>query len=108
MNDISNLPYIDAVIKETMRWHASLPPGLAHSSSEDDEYDGYLIPKGTVVIPNVWSIAFEPNETYDPQELNPERWLHPSENAIDRSGWAFGFGRRYAAFVLYFERSASC
>ena len=28
--------------------------GIPHMSSEDDEYDGYFIPKGTLIIGNVW------------------------------------------------------
>lgn len=72
-NDRLNLPYINAVIKETMRWQQVTPLGLhfpsceiqtvnnpiillgfGHTSSEADEYDGYFIPKGTIVIGNGW------------------------------------------------------
>ncbi|EMD36018.1 hypothetical protein CERSUDRAFT_115946 [Gelatoporia subvermispora B] len=94
IGDIPNLPYIDAVVKEAMRWHPSLPLGAAHTVSEDDEYEGYFIPKGTAVLANVWSIAFEPNEKYDPQKFIPERFLDPLQPVVDPSAWAFGFGRR--------------
>ncbi|EMD36014.1 hypothetical protein CERSUDRAFT_96238 [Gelatoporia subvermispora B] len=94
INDIPNLPYVEAVINETMRWHPSVPLGVPHCSFEDDEYEGYFIPKGTVVIPNVWSIAFEPNDKYNPQEFIPERFLDHAQPALDPSVWAFGFGRR--------------
>ncbi|OCH84169.1 cytochrome P450 [Obba rivulosa] len=94
IEDMPNLPYINAVIKETMRWHPSLPLGIPHRSSEDDAYKGYFIPKSTVVLPNVWAVAFEPNEKYDPQEFLPDRFLDASQPAVDPSIWVFGFGRR--------------
>ncbi|OCH91972.1 cytochrome P450 [Obba rivulosa] len=94
IEDRSRLPYVNALIKETMRWHPAVPLGVAHRNSEDDEYEGYFIPKSTLVIPNVWAIAFEPNEKYDPQAFLPERFLDPSQPTVDPSMWAFGFGRR--------------
>lgn len=72
-SDRPSLPYINALIKECMRWQgiANLGKykanirilggmnlfdsiGLAHSLSEDDEYEGYFIPKGTIVMGNTW------------------------------------------------------
>lgn len=52
--DRTKLSYIDCVVWECLRWNPVLPLGLAHLVSEDDEYGGYLIPKGTSVLPNVW------------------------------------------------------
>jgi len=70
-NDRPYLPYVNAIIKETMRWQLVLPlgkrffdvllqlfimTGFAHMATEDDEYDGYFIPKGTAVIGAVWYV----------------------------------------------------
>ena len=71
--DRKDLPYIDCVVSECLRWnpgrprphggfsgslHActllATPIGIAHSITEDDEYRGYRIPKGATVLPNVW------------------------------------------------------
>jgi cytochrome P450 len=52
--DRSELPYIDCIAWECLRWHPVLPLGVAHFVSEDDEYDGYFIPGGTSVLPNIW------------------------------------------------------
>lgn len=52
------LPYIDALIKEVLRWNSALPLGVPHVCTEDDEYSGYKIPKGAVVLPNVWCVIF--------------------------------------------------
>ncbi|EMD36008.1 hypothetical protein CERSUDRAFT_96232 [Gelatoporia subvermispora B] len=101
IEDKSSLPYVGALIKETMRWHPVVPLGVPHRSSEDDEYKVYFIPKSTVVIPNVCisdalsrAVALEPNEKYDPHSFLPERFLDPSEPTIDPALWAFGFSRR--------------
>ena len=69
------LPYINAVIKESMRWHLVAPTGgpffiiiihcatiltgskaVPHMATNDDEYDGYYIPKGTIMLGNSWSV----------------------------------------------------
>lgn len=55
LRDIDSLPYINAIIKETLRWKTAAPLGVPHRSSEDDVYDGKIIPAGTVVIGNAWS-----------------------------------------------------
>ena len=45
-NDRENLPYIQAVILETLRWKPVVPLNTPHAVIEDDEYEGYFIPKG--------------------------------------------------------------
>lgn len=57
-SDRSQLPYIDAVLRESLRWQQVLPMGVAHALIADDEYRGYFIPKGTVVIANQWFVPF--------------------------------------------------
>ena len=54
LSDSSSLPYLNALIKELLRWHPALILGLPHSTLADDEYNGYFIPEGTLLIPNVW------------------------------------------------------
>ena len=48
MADRDALPYLNAILKETMRWHTAVPLGLFHMSTADDEYNGYFIPNGTI------------------------------------------------------------
>ena len=56
VKDRGNLPYIEAVLKEAFRWHPIAPMGLPHLVTEDDVYQGYLIPKGAIIIPNLWFV----------------------------------------------------
>lgn len=49
--DYELLPYIRAIILETLRWVPVLPLGVAHAASADDHYEGYFIPKGTTIVP---------------------------------------------------------
>jgi len=61
--DREKLPFIDCVVWECLRWNPVLPLGLAHLVSEDDEYRGYFIPKGTSILPNVWLALYIPEFT---------------------------------------------
>ncbi|KAI0704552.1 cytochrome P450 [Earliella scabrosa] len=96
ISDRARLPYVNAIIRETMRWHPALPLSIARCTSEDDVYEGYDIPKGTIVMPNVWAIAFEKRGPYDPHAFVPERFLdsNPDNVPVDPASWAFGFGKR--------------
>ena len=51
-DDREALVYVNAIIKEGLRWHTMLPLGVAHRTVEDDELQGYFIPAGTIVTPN--------------------------------------------------------
>jgi cytochrome P450 len=88
-DDTSSLPYVNAFIKEVLRWRP-VAPMVAHSALQDDEYRGYHIPKGATIIGNQWAINLDDKGFQDPYEFKPERWLqHP-----DQPFCVFGFGRR--------------
>lgn len=52
--DRENLPYVDALVKEVFRWHPVAPMAGAHTSTQDDIFDGYFIPKGSTILANIW------------------------------------------------------
>jgi cytochrome P450 len=52
--DRPRLTYIDAIVKEVMRCSQVLPLGNGHMTTEDDVHEGYFIPKGSVIYPNIW------------------------------------------------------
>ncbi|KLO09945.1 cytochrome P450 [Schizopora paradoxa] len=96
LSDRPSLPYLDAVIKETLRWNVAAPLSLPRATGEDDEYNGYFIPKGAVIFPNVWQMCHDPSLYHDSFAFKPERFL-PSggrEPELDPRNFAFGFGRR--------------
>ena len=53
--DRKSLVYIEAVVKEALRWHNVTPLGIAHVTREDDEFGGYFVPAGSVMVSNIWS-----------------------------------------------------
>ncbi|CAK8565209.1 unnamed protein product [Lathyrus sativus] len=98
--DIPNLPYLQAVIKETFRLHPSTPLSLPRIASESCEIFGYHIPKGATVLVNVWAIARDPKQWDDPLMFKPERFLPNGDKCdVDIKGndfevIPFGAGRR--------------
>ncbi|XP_006464041.1 hypothetical protein AGABI2DRAFT_226079 [Agaricus bisporus var. bisporus H97] len=97
-SDASNLPYVNALIREVFRWQPISPIALPHRSTEDDIFEGYFIPKGSIMIPNSWIFLHDVKTFPNPTEFIPERFLTPSgvldTNVLDPFDVAFGYGRR--------------
>lgn len=94
--DIPKLQFLIAVIKETMRLHATSPLLLPHRSEVDIEICGFNIPKHTRILINVWQISRDPAYWEEPEKFKPERF---SNSEIDFQGRhccfiPFGAGRR--------------
>lgn len=53
-SDRSRLSYVDALVKEVLRWGSIIPFGAPHRVCENDVHAGLLIPKGSIIIPNIW------------------------------------------------------
>jgi cytochrome P450 len=54
MDDIPDLPYIRACVKESLRWMPTVILGVPHAVLKEDFYMGYRIPEGATIINNVW------------------------------------------------------
>ncbi|KAI0639364.1 cytochrome P450 [Trametes polyzona] len=95
--DQKSLPYIHAIVKECLRWQNVFPLGLPHRLMEDDEYNGYLIPKGSIVLGNLWAISHDPQTYPEPDTFNPDRYFKNGAvdpSVLDPADYVFGFGRR--------------
>ncbi|KAF7984180.1 hypothetical protein HWV62_16866 [Athelia sp. TMB] len=76
--DRASLPYIECVMSECLRWTAPVPIGLPHQLTQDDVYNGMLIPKGTLIIGNIWAITRDSTLYPNPDVFYPERFMNPS------------------------------
>ncbi|KZP06781.1 cytochrome P450 [Athelia psychrophila] len=96
--DQESLPYLSAVMTECLRWGAIVPLALPHVLTENDEYHGYFLPKGTIVIASSFHVLHDEEVYPEPSAFKPERFLKDGE--IDPSARnpvmvaSFGYGRR--------------
>ncbi|PFH57966.1 hypothetical protein XA68_14327 [Ophiocordyceps unilateralis] len=104
MDDQDNLPYIDAIVKEALRWSPVTPLGVPHVTTQDVVQDGHRIPKGSTLIAVIWSMCHDPETYADPGTFNPARHLGPGKEA-DPSAVTFGFGRRVCPGRYFAEAS---
>lgn len=56
-DDEDSLPYLMALVKECLRWQTILPIGVPHLLTADDEYNGFSLPAGAIIIPNSWYVV---------------------------------------------------
>ena len=57
-DDKPMLPYVNAIVKESLRWQTVLPISIFHRTTEDIVYNGYFLPAGTIIVPDTWCADF--------------------------------------------------
>ncbi|KZT68589.1 cytochrome P450 [Daedalea quercina L-15889] len=96
--DERSLPYITAIVQEVLRWRPVTPLAVPHRLTSEDEYHGYRLPAGAIVVGNGWAMLHDEKRFPDPEEFIPERFLTPdgqlNSEMKDAELPAFGFGRR--------------
>jgi len=71
-NDEGSLPYLNAVIKECMRWLTIAPMALPHVLTADDEYKGFKFPAGSIVIANSWCLFCQIAWVFQLSRIKPQ------------------------------------
>ncbi|KAL1223159.1 Cytochrome P450 81D1 [Cardamine amara subsp. amara] len=89
-SDVSNLPYLQNIVSETLRLYPA-GPLIPHVASEDCKVAGYDMPRGTMLLVNVWAIHRDPEVWDDPESFKPERFEREGET---QKLMTFGLGRR--------------
>lgn len=116
--DLPQANYVNQIVKEVMRWRPVITLGIPHANTTEDEYDGYYIPKDSIVYGNIWNINHDPSRYEDPDNFHPERYdgvtasafeLSIVPNALDRDHVTFGWGRRSKSQLAWQARTGiSC
>jgi cytochrome P450 len=102
IQDLPNLPYINACVKETIRLKPVPVWCIKRYADADIYYKGYVIPKGTVLLGNTIFLGSDPAKYDDPQAFKPERYLSFPRSSFEyaagdqtkRDHFSFGVGRR--------------
>jgi cytochrome P450 len=101
--DVPQLPYVRASVKEILRLFPVPIWGLKHYTDNDVYYKNHVIPKGTIVLGNTSALHYDPARYEDPFAFRPERYLHHDKYAAEyaamgdpykRDHFSFGVGRR--------------
>ncbi|KAB2619628.1 cytochrome P450 82A4-like [Pyrus ussuriensis x Pyrus communis] len=99
--DLSNLVYIQAIVKETLHLYPMGPLSRPRVFNEDCTIVGYPIRKGTQFLPNLWKIQIDPKFWPKPLTFKPERFLTTHKD-VDLKGQHFhlAFGLQTVQFTL--------
>ncbi|PIA32985.1 hypothetical protein AQUCO_04200020v1 [Aquilegia coerulea] len=93
-SDINKLPYLHCIINETLRMYPGGPLLVPHKSSEDCVVGGFNVPRGTMLLVNVWGIHNDPNLWDEPTKFKPERFEGLEGTRDGFKFMPFGSGRR--------------
>ncbi|KZO97176.1 cytochrome P450 [Calocera viscosa TUFC12733] len=109
-DDLDDLPYLNAFIREVYRWRSPNPRGFPHRMMQDEELNGYIIPKDSLVYGVHWCLHRDPSLFDDVDTFKPERWLETDEKGElrlrqDMRHFTWGFGRRNCPGLHIAERS---
>ncbi|CAG7907531.1 unnamed protein product [Brassica rapa] len=102
--ELHKLPYLQAVIKETIRRRMAVPLLVPHMNLKDAKIAGYDIPAESRILINAWWLANNPDSWNSPEEFRPERFLeeeaHVEANGNDFRYVPFGVGRRSCPGII--------
>ena len=90
------MPYAEAFIAELLRIASVGPTGVPRLASEDFEFHGYFIRKGTAIYPSIYTLHYDPKIFPEPEKFQPERFLSEDGKTVlkNDSVIPFSVGRR--------------
>ncbi|KAH6887456.1 cytochrome P450 [Thelonectria olida] len=89
------VPFVTALVKETLRYWTVIPICLPRKSIKDIPYNGTVIPAGTTFFMNAYAADYDSNRFENPQQFFPERFLNDKEGGTPH--YAYGAGSRMCA-----------
>nr|AGK82831.1 cytochrome P450-2 [Solanum habrochaites] len=111
--DVQNLKYLKLIVKETLRLHPPGPLASPRESIEEIAINGYVIPKKTIALMNLYAMGRDPEYWHDPEKFMPDRFNNYVDNDVDdvkmikgssnvpMEFLAFGFGKRVCPGMLF-------
>ncbi|GAB0087452.1 Cytochrome P450 [Sergentomyia squamirostris] len=99
LDDRINLPYVEATIREIMRFETLIPSSITHKAIVDSKLMGYDIPKDTFLIPGIHGFHTDSEVWGDADIFRPERFIGEDGKLslkLDKS-LPFGAGKRLCA-----------
>ncbi|KEP52059.1 O-methylsterigmatocystin oxidoreductase [Rhizoctonia solani 123E] len=105
MEDRDHLPYVEKLLTEIVRWHPSAPFGVPHVCTEDNEYQGYRIPKGAIMIGHIAATVRDEHVYRDADKFDPDRFSDPTVPPPQAFGWGLRIcpGQHFFREIFYFE-----
>ncbi|XP_046828202.1 methyl farnesoate epoxidase-like [Vespa crabro] len=109
--DSSSLPMVEAFLAEVQRYLIMAPFGVPHKTMVDVDFNGYLIPKDTLILFDYYSVHYDPTYWDHPEEFRPQRFLDKNgQFCQSNANIPFGLGKRRclgellarSTFFLYF------
>ncbi|OQD69071.1 hypothetical protein PENPOL_c002G07307 [Penicillium polonicum] len=113
-SDRNQLPYVNMLLKETMRWRPVTTLSPPHVLEKDTTIRGTFLPQGSMLILNTWGLHQDPNVFIDPDRFDPMRYEGYTKLAADyanapdaatRDHYTYGIGRRICPGIHLADRS---
>ena len=109
LKDRPNLPYTEAVLMEAQRIATIAPFSVPRAANIDTKLFGYDIPKGTMILPNLWRILHDESIWKEPHKFDPSRFLDELEGLNRREELIpFSLGKNCLKLDSYSTHLAVC
>ncbi|KAJ5369554.1 Cytochrome P450 E-class group I [Penicillium cosmopolitanum] len=91
--EAQQMPYLQAIIKETLRMHPAVAQMLPREVPQNGVLlSGYKFPAKTQVGISAWALHYNPDLIDSPRAFRPERWLEDHGHTLPSSALNFAFG----------------